>query len=38
MTSRHFMRQVAGKAVKVPTITLQLFDRDEVWYCRNCLT
>ena len=30
-------RTQVQKTVEVPIITLDLFDRDEVWYCRQCL-
>jgi len=26
-----------SKPFEVPVMTLNLFDRKEVWYCRNCL-
>ena len=30
-------RTTATKPYEVPTFTLNLFDRHEVWYCLNCL-
>jgi hypothetical protein len=30
-------RTEKSKPFKVPAITLNLFDRRDVWYCQNCL-
>lgn len=35
---KSLVRTAPSKPLAVPTITLHLFDRDEVWYCSNCLT
>ena len=29
-------RTEESKSLKVPAMTLNLFDRREVWYCQNC--